>query len=385
MDPSSHPRASLPHLLGTIEALINCESPSADAAAVARSADLVARIGTALLGRAPRRIDGIHLLWRLGDRPGRVLVLGHHDTVWPVGSLATHPYEVRDGVLRGAGCFDMKAGVAMAFHALAVLGEPGGITLLITGDEEIGSPGSRGVIEAEAAGCAAALVLEGAAGGGALKTARKGLGRYVVRALGRAAHAGLAPGHGVNTTVELAHQILRTDALADPARGTTVTPTLLTSGASANTVPADGEFAVDVRASDPAELARVDGALRGLQPVLGGARLEITGGPDRPPLPWSASAGLYDRACRTARRLGLAVPAAAAVGGGSDGNLTAAAGTPTLDGLGAVGGGAHGPDEHVLIDLLPERTALLTALTADLLADPCDGTNSGATIGVPRP
>jgi glutamate carboxypeptidase len=359
--------------LGDLRNLVECESPSADLVAVARSAEVVARIGTARLGVAPEYlvVEGrTHLRWRLGTGPSRVLLLGHHDTVWPRGSLATHPWSVEGGIVRGPGCFDMKAGLAMAFEALAGLEDRDGVTLLVTGDEEIGSPTSRALIEDEARAASAALVLEASADGGALKTERKGVSLYDVHVLGRAAHAGLEPELGVNATLELAHQALIVSALTEPAAGTTVTPTVLSAGTTTNTVPAEGSFAVDVRVRTVAEQARVDAALRALRTVVPAASLEVTGGPNRPPLDASASAALFARACVLAQRLGQPVPASAAVGGGSDGNFTAGVGTPTLDGLGAVGGGAHAADEHVLVDALPGRTALLAALVADLLADP---------------
>jgi glutamate carboxypeptidase len=364
---------ALPAMLADIESLVTCESPSADQAAVARSAGVVAELGSRLVGATPELIvlDGhSHLRWRLGTGSRRVLLLGHHDTVWPIGSLATHPFAVAGGMLRGPGCFDMKAGVVMALHATAALiraGDDPAITILLTGDEELGSPSSRSLIEAEAAQCVAALVLEASAGGGALKTERKGVSLYQVRAIGRAAHAGLEPERGVNATTELAHQILAVSALADPRQGTTVTPTLLSAGTSTNTVPASGEFAVDVRVADAAEQGRVDEAMHALRPVLDGSRLEVTGGPNRPPLPASSSAALFARADELAAELGLGPLSMMAVGGGSDGNFTAGVGTPTLDGLGAVGGGAHADDEHVLIAELPGRTALVAALVADLL------------------
>jgi glutamate carboxypeptidase len=367
-------RAALPALLSEIETLVRVESPSADLAAVARSADVVAGVGTRRLGVAPDRIvvDGhTHLRWRLGAGPHRVLLLGHHDTVWPVGSLATHPWSTAGGRLRGPGCFDMKAGVVMALHAAAAAGRLAGrgaaVTVLITGDEEIGSPSSRALIEQEAAGVRAALVLEPSADGGALKTARKGAGFYRVRITGRPAHAGLEPHRGVNAGVELAHQVLAVAGLGDPGLGTTVTPTAVSAGTTTNTVPGAAEFAVDVRVRDEAEQDRVAAALAGLRPVLDGARLSVEGGGNRPPLTEAASAGLYARACALAARLGLPPLTRAAVGGASDGNFTAGAGTPTLDGLGAVGGGAHADDEHVLIDALPGRTALVAALVLDVL------------------
>jgi glutamate carboxypeptidase len=363
--------ARLPAILTDIETLVRCESPSSVLESVARSADLVAAVGEQHLGTAPELIviDGCpHLRWRFGAGEGRVLILAHHDTVWPLGSLETHPFCVADGVLRGPGCFDMKAGLVLALHALAVLGVPDGVTLLVTGDEELGSPSSRALIEAEAAGCAAALVLEASADGGALKTARKGVSLYQVRAVGRAAHAGLEPERGVNATVELAHQVLTVAGLADASLGTTVTPTALSSGTVANTVPAAGTFSVDVRMWDTAEQARVHAAMSSLLPAVPDAVLQISGGPNRPPLPASSSAGLFSLASSIAAELGLAPLQQASVGGASDGNFTAGVGTPTLDGLGAVGGGAHADHEHVLVDALPGRAALLAALIDDVLA-----------------
>ena len=375
--------ARLPAILADIEALVRCESPSSVPDAVAKSADLVAAVGERHLGTAPELIalDGCpHLRWRFGDGQARVLVLAHHDTVWPLGSLETHPFAVDGGVLRGPGCFDMKAGLVLALHALAVLGAPDGVTLLVTGDEELGSPSSRELIEAEAAGCRAALVLEASADGGALKTARKGVSRYEVRAVGRAAHAGLEPERGVNATVELAHQVLRVARLADPAVGTTVTPTALSSGTVANVVPAAGAFAVDVRMWDTAEQARVHAAMSSLLPVVPDAVLQVSGGPNRPPLSAASSAGLFARASSLAAGLGLAPLKQASVGGASDGNFTAGVGTPTLDGLGAVGGGAHADHEHVLVEALPGRAALLAALIDELLAGgphPAGGATEG--------
>jgi glutamate carboxypeptidase len=359
----------LPAMLADIEELVSCESPSADLDALAASADVVARVGGRLLGAEPERIaidSRNHLRWRLGSGPARVLLLAHHDTVWPLGSLDTHPFTMTGGVLRGPGCFDMKTGLVLALHATAAVGVPDGVTILVTADEEVGSPTSRTLIEQEAAGCAAALVLEGAAAGGALKTERKGVSLYRIRAEGRAAHAGLEPERGVNATVELAHQILAVIGLADPGRGTTATPTRLAAGHTTNTVPADGEFAVDVRMWDRAEQDRIDAVMHALRPAVPGARLVVSGGPNRPPMAAASSADLFARAAVLAAGLGLPPLRSAAVGGASDGNFTAGAGTPTLDGLGAVGGGAHADDEHVLIDALPGRAALVAALLGSI-------------------
>jgi glutamate carboxypeptidase len=263
----------------------------------------------------------------------------------------------------------MKAGLAMAFHAVAALADPSGVTVLVTGDEELGSPSSRALIEAEASGCTAALVLEASADGGALKTERKGVSLYEVGVHGRAAHAGLEPERGVNATIELAHQVLAVASLADAREGTSVTPTTMSAGTTTNTVPAAGLLAVDVRVRGSAEQDRVDAAMSALAPVLAGSRLDVRGGANRPPLDASSSADLFQRITDAARRLGLPLPTSAAVGGGSDGNFTAGVGTPTLDGLGAVGGGAHAPDEHLLVAELAPRTALLAALIGDLLAE----------------
>ena len=365
--------ATLDSMLADIETLVRCESPSADLAAVANSAEVMARLGTERLGQEPERIvrEGCtHLRWRFGTGPTRVLLLGHHDTVWPLGSLGTHPFGVTDGILRGPGCLDMKAGLVLAIRAIAELDDRAGVTLLITGDEEMGSPTSRALIEAEAAGCRAALVLEAAADDGSLKTERKGTSQYQIRVVGRAAHAGLEPERGINATIELAHQVLAIEALADPGAGTTITPTLMAAGTTTNTVPAEGELSLDVRVRTVEEQTRVHQALLGLRPVLDGARLEVLGGPNRPPLSASSSADLFARAQVHAAGLGLAPLTAAAVGGASDGNFTAGVGVPTLDGFGAVGAGPHADHEHVRIEALAPRAALIAALMAEILAEP---------------
>lgn len=367
----------LPAMLADLEELVRRESPSGDLAAVAASAEVVVRQGTRAVGIEPERLvlDGsTHLRWRLGTGPRRVLILGHHDTVWPLGTLATLPWSVSEGIARGPGCFDMKAGIVVAFAALhrrlTAAGDLDGVTVLITGDEEIGSPSSAELIRAEAAGCAAAFVLEASADGGALKIARKGASMYELLVTGRAAHAGLEPDKGINTTVELAHQVLTIAALADPQAGTTVTPTTLASGTTTNTVPAAGRLSIDVRAESAAEQQRVDRSIRALTAHLPGARLELSGGINRPPLEKSNSAALFALAERVSSRIGLPTPAGVSVGGASDGNFTAAVGVPTLDGLGAVGGGAHAADEHILAADLPRRAALLAGLLDAVLVTP---------------
>lgn len=356
-------------LLDDIRRLVECESPSSDHAAVARSGEAVARVGAALLGADPERIviEGVtHLRWRLGSET-KVLVLAHHDTVWPIGSLAARPFTVVDGILRGPGCFDMKCGLAMALHAIASLPSREGVTLLVTGDEEVGSTTSRALIEAEATGARAALVLEASADGGALKLARKGVASYEVHVTGRAAHAGLEPERGANAAIELAHQVLAIAGLGDPDAGTTVTPTVLTAGTTMNTVPAAAVVQVDSRAWTLPEQDRVDAGIRSLPSHVQGTALEVRGGPNRPPLEGSASAELFAAAQAVAAHLGMPPLTAAAVGGASDGNFTAGIGVPTLDGLGAVGGGAHADDEHVLVAEIEPRTRLLAGLIGRLL------------------
>ncbi|MFF3438703.1 M20 family metallopeptidase [Streptosporangium sp. NPDC002721] len=365
-------------MLGDLGELVVRESFSADHRAVARSAEVVAGQGYRRLGsRAETIVIGgvTHLRWTFGTP--RVLLLGHHDTVWPIGSLLDRPWSVSGGIARGPGVFDMKAGLVQMFHALAALPSPEGVCVLITGDEEVGSPTSRALVEESARACAAAFVLEASAEGGALKIARKGTSMYEVLAHGRGAHAGLDPGRGANAGVELAHQILAVTGIADQvndgeadggrtAHGSlgpaTVTPTVLSAGTTANTVPALARLAVDVRVPTLSAQRRVDELMRALSPRIGGTRLEITGGPNRPPLEHASSAGLFALARKVAADLGLAPLSGVGVGGASDGNFTAGAGCPTLDGLGAVGGGAHADDEHVVVAEMPGRAALLAGL-----------------------
>jgi glutamate carboxypeptidase len=362
--------ARLPVMLDELAGLVRCESPSGDVAALERSAEAVAALGQRLTGCAPEVIADAgptHLRWTFGAGPRRVLLVGHHDTVWPLGSLEDHPWSLADGVARGPGCLDMKAGLVQMFHALSVLDDTDGVTVLVNGDEEVGSRTSSGLIEEAARQSPAALVLEMAADDGAVKTARKGVSLYEMQVSGRAAHAGLEPERGINASIEAAHLVLDIAELGDPALGTTVTPTLLRSGTAANVVPARATLAVDVRAASVAEQQRVDVALRRLSAVLPGAAVVAEPGPACPPMEAAASAGLFATAQRMAGLLGLEPLRGVAVGGASDGNRTAGVGTPTLDGLGAVGGGPHADREHVNTAVMPERTALLAALVAELL------------------
>lgn len=357
-------------MLADLGALVEVESPSLQLDAIGRSAAAVAELIERHLGSAADLVPsdaGPHVHWRSGGQP-RVLLVGHHDTVFPLGTLAARPFSVRDGKARGPGVFDMKGGVVLGVHAVAALADRDGIELLFTADEEVGSGASRALIEARAEACGAVLVLEPAADGGALKTARKGTGGFEVTVHGRAAHAGLEPEKGVNALVEAALQVLAIAELADGGRGTTVTPTVAAAGTADNVVPAAATIRIDVRVTDLEEAARVDaemGALKAFDPE---ARVEVTGGVNRPPLPEPATAELFALAQQVAAESGLPPLHGVAVGGGSDGNFTAALGIPTLDGLGAIGGGAHADDEFVLVDTLEDRATLLAGLISALLA-----------------
>jgi glutamate carboxypeptidase len=363
-------RARTPAMLEHLAELVAVESPSTDLTATRRAADTADALVGELLGSFAERIEDagrLQLRWS-GGGSTRVVLVMHVDTVWPLGTLARWAFDVADGRATGPGAFDMKAGLVQGLHALSMLPDLTGVRVLITTDEEIGSPTSRTLIEETAAGAAAALVLEPSAAG-ALKSARKGVSLYELVVTGRAAHAGLEPEKGINAGLELAHQLLALEAVADVRAGTTVTPTLMAAGTTTNTVPARASVALDVRAVTEAEQARVDRALRGLQPALSGAALQLLGGPNRPPLQPSASAGLVARARRLSDRLGLPPLADVAVGGGSDGNFTAGVGVPTLDGLGAVGDGAHAEGEYVVVSAMAERAALVAALVEELLVD----------------
>jgi len=360
---------TLTWMTAALEELVSCESPSSDRDATRACGDVFAALTKERLGAVPTQVEVsgcTHQLLTWGTP--RVLVLGHLDTVWPMGTLARWPFSVEGDRATGPGVFDMKAGVVQAVAALSLLPSLDGVALLMTADEEIGSPTSRDLIVDTARGCLATFVCEPSAGG-ALKTARKGISLYEVLATGRAAHAGLEPEKGANAGIALARLIVATEGLGRPELGTTVTPTLLTAGTTTNTVPAAGRLAFDARAEDPAELHRVDRDLRAVAAAVDvpGTTLEVTGGINRPPLDASSSADLFTRAARLAESLGMPALQGISVGGGSDGNFTAGAGVPTLDGLGAVGDGAHAEGEHVLLSAMEPRVHLLAELLKELL------------------
>lgn len=366
--------ASLDAALADIEKLVSVESPSRDAQRVTGSAQVVADLIRRQTGLNAELVDspvGPHVVVRATTRPA-VLFLGHHDTVHQAGTIEQRPFVNEGGVLRGPGVFDMKTGIVQAVHAVRLLRESGvdtsRVSMLFTADEEVGSKTSRDLIEEMARGVDAVLVLEPSADGGALKTARKGTGTFEVTIEGRASHAGLEPEKGINALVELAHQVQRINGFGKPEVGTTVTPTVATAGTTDNTVPERATILVDARVVVPEEKSRVESLMHSLQPVLDGARITVSGGLHRPPMHESMSAALFTLARDVAREIDGRDIAGVAVGGGSDGNFTAAIGVQTLDGLGAVGGGAHGASEHVIAETIPFRTALVAGIAARVLA-----------------
>ena len=366
-----HCEAHLADTLATIEALVRLESPSTDKAAVDRCGAGLAgmlRDAGASVETLPQRERGDHVRARFPGEGAPVLILGHFDTVWPVGTLERMPLR-RDGDrLYGPGTFDMKAGIALALTAMTALRAAAAphrpVTMLWTTDEEIGSATSRATIESEARNAAAVFVLEPALPGGALKTARKGCGEFELTVHGVAAHAGLDPGKGASAIHELAEQIAAIERLQDLPRGISVNVGVIAGGTRPNVVAEQATAVVDVRAPTRAAADAVSAAIGALQPVRAGTRLTIRGGFERPPMERTAAvARLFAAASAIAAGFGRELDEGSA-GGGSDGNFTAALGVPTLDGLGAVGDGAHAAHEHVDVSSLPWRAALIAGLLA---------------------
>lgn len=365
-------------IVSTIRELVEIESPSDNKAAVDRVAEAVAHKFSQLGGDVrlhPAKFFGNHLQV---DFPGKaaakpVLLLGHYDTVYPLGTLATMPCRAVDNKLTGPGVLDMKSGIALMIHALACLQErrgeawhgalPRPVTVLLVSDEEVGSDSSRAITQSLAKKAAAVLVLEPSYGRqGAVKTARKGVGEYLVKVTGKASHAGLDFEKGVNAILELARQIEKISGFTDLKKGLTVNVGIVSGGSRTNVVPAEAAAQVDVRIARLKDAAGIDKKMRSLRPFNRKCKIEITGGIHRPPMERTAGvAALYTRASAIALDLGWKL-GEAAVGGGSDGNFTAGLGIPTLDGLGGVGDGAHATHEHILISELPRRAALIAGL-----------------------
>jgi glutamate carboxypeptidase len=358
---------------------VRCESPSHEKAAVDRMGRIVAREWQRRGARVRilrQKQAGNHVraeVWLGEGRPaGQILILGHLDTVYPLGTLAKMPLCSANRRLWGPGIFDMKAGLVLALFAVDALRAAGlrpckRLVFLWNSDEEIGSQSSRGEIEREAKRSDAVLVLEPAYGrDGCLKTARKGVGTAELIVTGRSAHAGIDPSAGVNAVHELALQIARLMKMNDRRRGITVQATVVAGGTTSNVVPEHARAMVDIRYSHLADAPAIDRRLRSLRPILKGARVEMRGGVNRPPLERTHGViKLFEHARELMNELGLSLDEAS-TGGGSDGNFTAALGVPTLDGLGAVGNGAHSPSEHVVTRSLAERAALIAGLLASL-------------------
>ncbi len=373
---ASKQREAMVKLLGEF---VRCESPSYDKVAVDRFGEMVTRewkrrgADIRLLKQKER---GNHLRVEIepdrGRSAGQILVLGHLDTVYPLGTLQKMPFRISNGRAWGPGTFDMKGGLVLALFAVDALRSAEvelrkRVVLLWTSDEEIGSKSSRAAIEQEARRSSAVLVLEPAFGDdGRLKTARKGTGGAEIIVTGRAAHAGIEPEKGVNAVHELALQIERLMRMNDSKRGITVQATVISGGTVPNVVPERACAAVDVRFSHLADAAQLERKLHALRPILNGSKIAVHGGINRSPLERTAAVQkLFSHARGLMASMGLELDEAS-TGGASDGNLTGALGIPTLDGLGAVGDGAHTPHENVLIRELPERAALVAGLLASL-------------------
>src|SRR6185503_122282 len=298
---------------------------------------------------------------------GHLLVVGHLDTVWPLGTLAARPFRVEEDRAFGPGIFDMKSGVMLAAFAVRAIRELGRktrrpTTLLMTCDEETGSHFSRDIIEDEGRQARAALVMEPPIPGGTVKTGRKGVGEFELIVRGRPAHAGNDPGAGISAITELAHQVLAINAMVDYARGTTLNVGVVRGGVLSNVIAAEARAQIDMRFATIEEGQRIIAAMQQLQPVLKGARLEVTGGINRPPLVRTDEIGaLFEHARQLASEIGFELEEGS-VGGGSDGNFVAALGVPVLDGLGVDGAGAHAEHEHIIISDIPRRAALLARL-----------------------
>jgi glutamate carboxypeptidase len=369
-------QAGMLRLLGK---LVRLESPSNEKDPLDRLASLLAgewrRAGArvSLLRQAVRGNQIRAEVWLGRGRPaGRLLVLGHMDTVYQLGTLPRMPFHVKRGRAFGPGTFDMKGGLVIALFAARALRKlkihpRRKLVFLWTSDEEIGSGASRALIEREARRSQAVLVLEPALGlDGRLKTRRKGVGEAELLVTGRAAHAGIDPDSGVNAVHELALQIERLRKMNDPARGITINATVVEGGTFVNVIPSEARARMDLRVSRQADARRLSERLRHLHPILPGARIEVRGGIDRRPLERTAGVvRLFRHAVHLSGHIGISL-GEASTGGGSDGNFTAALGVPTLDGLGAVGEGAHSPGECVLVRALPQRAALLAGLLATL-------------------
>jgi glutamate carboxypeptidase len=364
-------------MLAMLQQAVELESPSDDKGALDRCGAYLAQEFSrrgAKVSMHRQEHAGDHLKAEFSGRAGAkpILLLGHFDTVWPLGSLVRMPFRVDGGRAYGPGILDMKAGIVMMLFAMRALrsaneGNHRPVTVLLDTDEEIGSASGRPVVEAEAKMCEAVLVLEPAQTiEGRLKTVRKGVGGYTLHVRGRAAHAGVDFEKGRSAILELSRQILEVAKFTDVARGITVNPGVIRGGTRTNVVAADAWAEVDVRIARAADAGELDRKFRALSPFDPECVLEVSGGVNRPPMERTeGTASLFRAAQEQAKKLGFTLEEAA-TGGGSDGNFTSALGVPTLDGLGGVGEGAHAAHESILLKELPRRTALLACLIESL-------------------
>ena len=354
--------------LRLLQELVEIESPTGSPGVRAVSERVAAEL-EALGGAASFDAAG-HLRLDFAGEGAPLVLLAHSDTVWPLGTLARLPFRAEDGRAYGPGVYDMKAGLVTAVEALRLARAPGApahraVRVLVTADEEVGSVSAGSAIAAAAQGAAAALVLEPCLPGGGVKVWRKGIGRFQLHVQGRAAHAGTQPSPGVSAVQELAHQVIALHALADIETGVSLNVGVVRGGTAENVIPERAEALIDVRIARTEQMAPLEAQLRGLAPVHREARLRVEGAWTRPPLEATAgSEALYAAAARHAQALGFHLLKGGS-GGGSDGNLIAAHGVPVLDGLGPDGGGAHAETEHLLLDSLPQRAALVARLLAD--------------------
>jgi len=365
-------------IVAFVRRMVECESPSDDAAAVDRFIELVSDdfAGLAKTKTFPGGRFGRHLRCEFvlpgRKKTGQILVLGHSDTVYPLGTLANMPFRESNGRLWGPGVLDMKGGIAFFTYAVRALREldvpvSRRVVLLLNSDEEVGSDSSREIIEREARASEAVLVLEPGTGiEGKFKTARKGVGNYTVKVRGRAAHAGVDFTRGASAIVELARQIEKIAGFTSLKRGLTVNPGIISGGTRTNVIAGEAEAEIDIRVVRLKDAGPLDKKFRALKPFDKRCTIEVTGGVNRPPMERSAGGvRLFRMARKLAGELGQEAEESM-TGGGSDGNFTAALGIPTLDGLGAVGEGAHAPHESILIDRIADRTALLAKLIAEI-------------------
>jgi glutamate carboxypeptidase len=348
-----------------IQRLVECESPTEDLASCNQVVDLAVEIANKLLKTPATKINenGRPVFW-WGAKNPKIVLLCHLDTVWPKGSFQP-TWKIEADIATGPGVFDMKAGFIQALYAVSqVSGAQENVALVATTDEETGSATSKELIERLAKAAQAVLVFE-ASLDGKVKTGRKGTAMYQVVVTGKASHAGLEPEKGINATTELAKLVMQISTLENPEFGTTAVPTVMQSGTTTNTVPALAKLDIDVRSFTISELNRIDKSIRALSSDV--ARVEVTGGVNRPPLETASSMELYEKLEKVAKVLGLSPIGHASVGGASDGNLAAAAGAKVLDGLGAIGMGAHAPSESIKISTIEERIKLTTAFINELL------------------